>query len=667
MQLPRPGDILEGKYQLEDMLGQGAYGLVVKARTLSTNRPVAVKIMKPSKKGFTDRREQRFMRELRVIAKLQCPNTLTLYDFGKTDAGVLFMVTEYVEGEDLFELLERRGTISETDALHVLHQCLLSLSEAHELGVLHRDIKPHNIRLTTYGDDALRVKVLDFGLSKTLEDEDSSTLTAAGVAVGTPRYMSPEQLGGHELTPASDIYSLGLVVYEMVHARPERPDGSIASRRSLQLPNDARFTPGFRTLVNRMLQRPLPERYKTAAEVLAAVKAVRAGETPAPPATASPFRAHTGGYEAIRTGSHRAVSAETGPPRPPTRYVVALAALALAIGAGAYVLFSEDEPPPVIRRPVQPVSMMNPLEESLTEPEDEVLPVVDLGPTTGFFDGKCEGLEELGPGIREFTRLAGITQERALVYVPAGYDPTKPHGLVWVFHDYSFKGEEFIQWMATQLATVDVKEQYIVLAPTSHGQTTWRGGSEFEAALAGLDIARQNLCIDPNKIFAWSHGFGGRATMKSVMCMPDIAAVATSAYRVRDERGVCEPASGPKPYLHIAATNDDIAPLKGGRGCIYPAPHVDKQITFFRNRNGCEGDHKRLPEMREGECREWDCRVPFRDCRAFGGRVLPGMEVSKRSPVIPMCAPQPSGFPYVKTIWEFFRENARTSEDEPSR
>ena len=291
-QLPLLDDLIADKYRLHEVIGEGGFGRVYRASTVGTEREVAIKVLKPGNDGYDVKRAARFFRELRAIAKLEEPTTVTLYDHGKTDDGLLYMVCEYVEGQDLEEVLRQRGRLSDGEVVHILRQVLRSLIEAHELDILHRDLKPANIRIHSYGDDPLRVKVLDFGLAKSLA-RNETPLTAQGKAVGTPRYMAPEQLFGRKLTPATDIFSLGLVAYEALQGPSSTiAYGFTAKTEPLKLAKRDGVDRALRRVVNRML-RPEPEqRFPTARAVLVALRALP-HSIPQTPAASDPERTPT--------------------------------------------------------------------------------------------------------------------------------------------------------------------------------------------------------------------------------------------------------------------------------------------------------------------------------------------------------------------------------------
>lgn len=217
--------IFEGKYKIIRELGVGGFGMVYLAHQIAMDRPVALKILKPGVGAHAPSARERFLREVKIISKLRHPNTVTIHDYGETVHGIVYMVLEFVEGRTLKELLRQEGAQEPMRALGIARQIVRSLGEAHNHQVVHRDLKPANIMLTELEADTDFVKVLDFGVARLL-DTPEVDLTSAGVPegeralIGTPRYMSPEQVRGEHLNGASDLYSLGLMLYEMLVGEP---------------------------------------------------------------------------------------------------------------------------------------------------------------------------------------------------------------------------------------------------------------------------------------------------------------------------------------------------------------------------------------------------------------------------------------------------------------
>jgi DNA-binding NtrC family response regulator len=209
-----------GHYRLLEKLGEGGMGEVWRARHQLLARPCAIKLIRPDLLGQSKRDAaiERFRLEARTIARLTSPNTVRLYDFGVSETGGFYFVMELLTGMDVAAVVERFGPLPPERVVAVLRQVCRSLAEAHEEGVLHRDIKPHNLFLCRLGLEFDAVKVLDFGLVKSL-DAGAAQLTTEGVLTGTPAYMPPERVVGSAADERSDLYSLGCVAYWMLTGR----------------------------------------------------------------------------------------------------------------------------------------------------------------------------------------------------------------------------------------------------------------------------------------------------------------------------------------------------------------------------------------------------------------------------------------------------------------
>ncbi|HRH44271.1 MAG TPA: protein kinase [Pyrinomonadaceae bacterium] len=207
------GRTLDGKYQIEAKLGTGGAGAVYLATRLHIGDKVAVKVLR-NDKSDDPQVVERFRLEAQLAAHLKHPNAVSIYDYGVTSDGLRYLVMEFVEGRTLRQLIAQQGALPALLVAEIAVQICAALDEAHRLGLIHRDIKPDNI-IVQETSTALRVKVLDFGIAK-LSSMGASNLTQTGTIVGTPRYMSPEQCMGEHLDGRSDIYSLGIVLYEML-------------------------------------------------------------------------------------------------------------------------------------------------------------------------------------------------------------------------------------------------------------------------------------------------------------------------------------------------------------------------------------------------------------------------------------------------------------------
>src|ERR1043165_7980221 len=210
------GRTIEGRYRIDSLIGFGGMGSVYRVTRLLIGDEVAMKILH-TERVADPRAGERFRREAQAAARLKHPNAVSIYDFGITSDGFQYLVMELLEGQSLRQIIKQEGPLSPFAAVEVTNQVCAAIDEAHRQHIVHRDIKPDNIIInsTVAG---LRVKVLDFGIAK-LRDDVASHLTQTGSVMGTPHYMSPEQCLGEELDSRADIYSMGIVLYEMLCGR----------------------------------------------------------------------------------------------------------------------------------------------------------------------------------------------------------------------------------------------------------------------------------------------------------------------------------------------------------------------------------------------------------------------------------------------------------------
>jgi tRNA A-37 threonylcarbamoyl transferase component Bud32 len=215
--VPAVPHVIERKYRVDQVIGRGGMGAVYRARDMRLDRDVAIKVVRA---GLLDDAEtrSRFRREAQIVARLQHPGIVSVFDYGTFPDGSAFLVMELVRGEDLRRVLRREGALPSDRALQLLVATSQAVQAAHREGVLHRDLKPENILVL--GDQAQPVKVLDFGVAKVLADKTNEetgirTLTGTGAILGTPAYMAPEQLRGGTVDARTDVFSLGVIAYEM--------------------------------------------------------------------------------------------------------------------------------------------------------------------------------------------------------------------------------------------------------------------------------------------------------------------------------------------------------------------------------------------------------------------------------------------------------------------
>lgn len=275
------GDIFLGEYEILHPIGAGAFAKVYRARQARLGRDVAIKFLQMD----DDVARRRYEVEAKVVAQLKQPATVRVYDYGLFQ-NTPFMVLEFVTGKTLREVMTWQAPFSVERTINILLQILDSLAEAHALGVVHRDLKPSNIMLFQ-PDPATpedRVKVLDFGLAKVDVTSGSfavgqNRITERGVTVGSLPYMPPEQMRGIDIRPASDLFALGMMAYEMLCGRHPYQALSGAHLVSAILDPDAielpvQFSPELRAIVNRLLRKDVEARYRNAHRVAADLRAL---------------------------------------------------------------------------------------------------------------------------------------------------------------------------------------------------------------------------------------------------------------------------------------------------------------------------------------------------------------------------------------------------------
>ena len=335
---PLLGRLINDRYRIVEQIGQGGMGRVYKTLQSPLERVVALKVL-----GAGHDRDpnfyKRFFLEASVTAKLTHPNTITLYDYGRTEDGIFFIAMEYLNGRTLSAAMQQDGPLAQERVIHIAQQICRSLREAHALGIVHRDLKPANVMLLRQHDDHDFVKVLDFGLVKFFSgDNPEGDITNAGTFMGSPHYIAPEQARNHSPDQRCDIYSLGVLLYHMLTGKvpftAQAPVDIIlkhlheAPVPPRELRPELQIAEALQEIVLKCMAKSRDDRFQSMDELLAQLKAVRAQVTGLSAPTSTP----------------PSFSADGSPDRK-------------AIQA-ALVAQTPSQPQPSLRTPSQPMSAM---------------------------------------------------------------------------------------------------------------------------------------------------------------------------------------------------------------------------------------------------------------------------------------------------------------------
>ena len=266
------GDLLGGKYRLDRLLGQGNAGEVWEAENTFVMRRVAIKMLRSDLARDPDVRA-RFTAEAQAAGRIRHPNVVDVFDLGHADSGEPFMVMELCDGETLDSVIERRGAVGVSYACELVCQVLSALHAAHALGIVHRDLKPANVMVVHPNPDQPVIKVLDFGIAKGLERERAES-EERGLVFGTPLYMAPEQAAGEGADHRSDLFSVGVILFELLAGRPpfsgNTPEillANLLTRPPLPLTRFAKSAPAeLEATVKKAMKKDPSERFQTARE-----------------------------------------------------------------------------------------------------------------------------------------------------------------------------------------------------------------------------------------------------------------------------------------------------------------------------------------------------------------------------------------------------------------
>ncbi|HEY8427593.1 MAG TPA: protein kinase [Sandaracinaceae bacterium] len=347
---PLLGRVIDGRYRIERQIGEGGMGVVYMATHTVLQKRLALKVLRGDNGRDADV-VQRFMQEAQAATSIGHPNIIDISDFGRLPDGSVYFVMEYLDGMSLSAMIKRGGSVPTQEALHIVRQIASALEAAHARGIVHRDLKPDNIFIVKQGQDARFVKVLDFGIAKV--GGAASRLTKTGMVFGTPHYMSPEQAAGHSVDRRTDIYALGVIMYEMFTGKvPFDADTfmGILSKHMFEAPAKPSDVKGaalgqLENVILRALEKSPDHRYQTMGELLADLDTIEAGGT-----------IHVGGRSGVAPPTN--VAAALGAPPREARaarassvrapLLAALAVLAFfvvggSVAAAVFVLAGDDD------------------------------------------------------------------------------------------------------------------------------------------------------------------------------------------------------------------------------------------------------------------------------------------------------------------------------------
>ena len=639
MALPKIGETLGDRYRIDEILGEGGFGRVYRAYDVRAQRPVALKFLKPTDSDADARHRIRFKRELQAIAGLENPHTLTLFDHGSTPDGGLYMVTEYLEGDDLSALLHQRHHLTEEEVATIAIGVLQSLHEAHGRGIVHRDIKPANIRVTTRPDGKPWVKLLDFGIARSVS-VDQTRLTAEGTAIGTPRYMSPEHLFGDDLSPKSDLHSLGLVLYDALLGLDARAPSAVGLQA--EFPADAQVSLGMRSAVDLLMSTP---GFSSAEEALHGFRTALG--RPSQPIAATPAP-RSGPAPAPRRPPSRPQTAASASPEPKSRSSLAIFAvicvLAAAVTAGyAWSRTNQDSPRRVVKLP-RPVVASTPAEDAgVIEQRDAPAPVVSsrdrsLG---------CSGPRPSKNGDTIMMGLSGTIHAR----LPENYQHDRPHALIIDSARKWADPSPALRALADREDIVLIELKYDGFGRATH---------YYERLEQQLDATLEHVCIDPRRVFVVSR----MAESRVILQFDAIQAAATTGYLAPRAHAAATKRISAMPHLHVAARDSVVYPHDGKIRCVNdngpngrPLHGSTERVTAEEHRqswfarNGCSGPPIDV-YLAEERCVTWQCDVPFVACEAEGGGRWPDMDGLPGA----RCVDDRSNFDYAAVIWAFFND-----------
>ena len=687
-----PGSVIDDRWHVDSILRRDNKATLVSATDTLAERPVLVKVLAQAADSTT---RGRFEREIRTIGGLRDQHTVRMFDHGIMQDGRPFLVFERVGGQDLAAVLAQRGALELHVATHIVRQVLTSLREAHHSGLIHRDVQPRNVQVFEYMGDPWSVKLFDFGLARAADVTTEPALTAAGSAVGSTRYAAPEQLLGDGALAASDIYSAGVMFYEMLvgpqamHTESWSDQLERATTSELQSRvSRSGISPSVAALIHGWLSVEPGRRPSNADVAIAALDAATGREQSSgalqrsrttssvaqqprptghqPGVPAGPYGPST--TETLASAAAAATSADK-------RIIIALGLMILLAVSAIFAIVMSDSPadPPTPRAPV--ADRMAPAATNIRKTPSPVPPDSSTPDDAGhqLVDVAIEPMDGCGnaPPFRGFDVLvdeSDLDVSSFPTFIPKKYDPSKRHVLVVAIRG-DFQSPKMLP-LRSGFTTIADREQFVIIAPplesgegavnifglpgANEGGMVGRNRYFVDEVKAAVDATAAQLCIDRDRVYVLSHRHGSILGGR-LMCEDWVKGGANFAY-LPSGPFPCEDGAKPVPMWLGFPTKSNSEPYVGGQECMSEAVKISaaKLEKMWADRNQCKGQPKRFFKHGKSYCQRWSCsEAALVSCTLDGGHVWPGLPTPSHEEFA-NCPGPPLKFPLAEQIWKFF-------------
>lgn len=631
-----PGLLVAGKYRLESRLGGGGFGDVWLATQLTNRRRVAIKFLHSNS---LDAR-QRFSIEVEALARLSHPHCVSVFDHGGERDGAPFLVTAYVEGPTLDKWLHSRPLME--DVIEVASQIADAIAHAHLHQIAHRDIKPPNVIIQQVQGQGPRAMLLDFGVAK-LSSVRQTDVTKTGEIIGTPGFMSPEQLRAGRVGTPTDVYSFGVLLFEMISGAPPFAGGSQLELAMNHLASDAAPlrgapSPDIADLVAAMLQKDA-ERRPTMAVVAKTLRGRDFQRPAAPTQLSRPRPAESSGraasfpaFAALGAGfvALALIAVWLLVPKPVPEIVPAR----LRGGGGAALVRQPD--------------VAHPSGDSAS---DAGAAAVDEG--MGLAPGEGSPGCGLEPRYKEWT-LQSADGTPIWVWVPPTYKRNRMAPVLLMLHDVLQPPEDLVR--IPDLVDLASRDGVVIIAPGDNDVTdTWLSAPDIRKAIRSLDLVGAEVCLDMQQIYVIGHGNGGGGAHRVARELDGIRAMAHTAHRWGGDMGDRDKLRTEIPTMIVSMLDDPTNPIDGSPDCL---GHVKWTLAEHekveRRAHQCKGAYDPSGPI----CQDLACQSPLRLCRPRGGRDWETMR-TRLVTNNPITCNSPAGkFPFADEIWAFFQRAA---------